>query len=133
MLALQDGDLLSGNGNVPASCSNSVEDADLSNLSLSDADTACLIRLAADFPERVYRRSSIAVDSQSYEANHVCSTEPSRNGTVKAMEIHRVRLLDRGLKRKTVLVIAVRGSASFVDWVVNLNGEKIDVSDTIVS
>ncbi|PIG84970.1 hypothetical protein AARAC_010899 [Aspergillus arachidicola] len=58
---------------------------------------------------------------------------PSTDGTIKAVSFSRVSLVDKGTENKDlpVLVVAIRGSASAVDHMVNANYEPRTANDFI--
>jgi len=90
---------------------------------------ACSCSLAAYSPEIVPKAAGLRFSATG-------SVEPSRDGTVKAMRVWKV---DSGVpdinhnQPDSFVVISVRGTASSVDCMVNLNGKPKDASKFLVS
>lgn len=79
-------------------------------------------------------RSADCILDDGYSYDRLDFTEPSTLGTIKAMAVYEAR----GLKSTnsdcdSVLVVAVRGSASKVDHMVNINTGLVKAGEFIVS
>ena len=69
-----------------------------------------------------------------YQYKQLEYVEPSHLGTVKATAFYEAReILSPGVKARSLLVITVRGSASKIDHMVNMNSRATVVGDFIVS
>ena len=106
----------------------------ISGLSLdssSDPTTAPLLRAAAKCSAAIYKHSDpIPPDDYSYAA--LKYVEPTMLGTTKATAIYEAKTLNLGPERGGFVVVAVRGSASKIDHIVNLNNQAVDVGSFIV-
>ncbi|KAK1528247.1 hypothetical protein CPAR01_12805 [Colletotrichum paranaense] len=99
----------------------------------STGDAARIIQIAALCSKAVYKKDPGHVVPQllDYANKDRHWIEPTRDGSGKAAAIFEILPTDPSAQRK-VLVVAVRGSASSIDWLVNLNSDLAEYSDLVV-
>ncbi|KAL8284548.1 hypothetical protein RB600_009113 [Gaeumannomyces tritici] len=87
----------------------------------TDASTALLVQAAALCARAVYRKNPAQVEPQlpGFVIKDRCWMNPTAEGLGKAAAIFEVTPDEKS--RRTLVVVAVRGSASVVDWLVNLD------------
>lgn len=107
-------------------------DNDLHHTSTEDA--ARVMQIAALCSKAVYRKDPGQVVPQllDYAIKDRHWIEPTRDGSGKAATLFEILRTDPSSQRKA-LVVAVRGSASSIDWLVNLNSDLSECSDLVVS
>ncbi|KAL8340922.1 hypothetical protein RB601_006837 [Gaeumannomyces tritici] len=87
----------------------------------TDASTALLVQAAALCARAVYRKNPAQAEPQlpGFVIKDRCWMNPTAEGLGKAAAIFEVTPDEKS--RRTLVVVAVRGSASVVDWLVNLD------------
>ncbi|KAL8402724.1 hypothetical protein RB596_009190 [Gaeumannomyces avenae] len=87
----------------------------------TDASTALLVQAAALCARAVYRKYPAQVEPQlpGFVIKDRCWMSPTAEGLGKATAIFEI--IPDEKSRRTLVVVAVRGSASVVDWLVNLD------------
>ncbi|KAK1489748.1 hypothetical protein CTAM01_10964 [Colletotrichum tamarilloi] len=95
-------------------------------------DAARIIQIAALCSKAVYKKDPGHVVPQllDYAVKDRHWIEPTRDGSGKAAALFEILPTDPSSQRKA-LVVAVRGSASSVDWLVNLNSDLAECSDLV--
>ena len=99
-------------------------------------DEIKLIKLAASASSTVYHKPNnyAEIKEGTNEANIFDSTRyipASSSGNIKAVSLSHV-VADSTYKQST-LFIAIRGSASLMDWLVNADGDVVDVDETFLA
>ncbi|KAK1454600.1 hypothetical protein CMEL01_16567 [Colletotrichum melonis] len=98
----------------------------------STEDAARINQIAALCSKAVYKKDPGHVVPQllDYANKDRHWIEPTRDGSGKAAALFEILPTDPSAQRK-VLVVAVRGSASSIDWLVNLNSDLAECSDLV--
>ena len=94
-----------------------------------------LIKLAALASSTIYHKPNdyAKMKDETNKANIFNSTRyipASNSGNIKAVSLSHV-VMDSTYKQST-LFIAIHGSASLMDWLVNANGDVVDVDETFL-
>ncbi|UQC73926.1 uncharacterized protein CLUP02_00573 [Colletotrichum lupini] len=121
---------LAGASAAVATMLNEIEDFSDSDLF---EDAARIIQIAALCSKAVYKKDPGHVVPQllDYAVKDRHWIEPTRDGSGKAAALFEILPTDPSSQRKA-LVVAVRGSASSVDWLVNLNSDLAECSDLVI-
>ncbi|KAK7444613.1 hypothetical protein Landi51_08425 [Colletotrichum acutatum] len=98
----------------------------------STEDTARIIQIAALCSKAVYGKEPGQVVPQilGYTIKDRHWIEPTRNGSGKAAALFEIVPTDPSSRCKA-LVIAIRGSSSSIDWLVNLNSDLVECPDLV--
>lgn len=96
--------------------------------------TAFLVQVAALCSRAVYRKdpAQVVPELSGYVIKDRHWVEPTCDGSGKAAALFEIAPDTPDFHQK-ILVIAVRGSASTVDWLVNLNSELTESPGLVVS
>ncbi|KAK1634194.1 Alpha/Beta hydrolase protein [Colletotrichum phormii] len=94
--------------------------------------TARVVQLAALCSRAVYRKdpTQVVPELPDYAIKDRHWIEPTADGSGKAAALFEIVPTNQSSRRK-ILVVAVRGSAGTVDWLVNLNTELADCLDLL--
>ncbi|KXH35378.1 hypothetical protein CSIM01_08953 [Colletotrichum simmondsii] len=95
-------------------------------------DAARIIQIAALCSKAVYRKDpgQVVPQLRDYAIKDRHWIEPTMNGSGKAAALFEILPTDPSSQRRA-LVVAVRGSASSIDWLVNLNSDLAECPDLV--